>query len=63
MLRGGEPGLGLELLCIQIYEWEIRLSPDTVESLEQLRADLGIEPRYTDLLRAELIGPEAPSES
>lgn len=55
MLQGGESGLALEVLCTQIYEWGIRLTPEIVQSLEKIQVELGVESHYTQLLRSELM--------
>ena len=51
MVEGSEWELAFEVLCTQLYEWDIGLPPSTLEYLESLRIRFDVDPRYTTVLR------------
>jgi hypothetical protein len=46
----GELLVAFEMLCTQIYEWELGLEPGTIRDLESLGVALGARPDLTDHL-------------
>ena len=54
LLRHGEWGLAFELICTQLYEYEVLIAPEMYETIEQLGQKMKISPDEWKMLR-ELI--------
>ena len=51
LVRAGEPGVALENLCTQLYEYFVNTPDDVLRELTILASELGIKREYVDLLR------------
>lgn len=49
-IDAGEWELAFEILCTQIYEWDVALKSSVIRELEHLGSALGTAPEYTDCL-------------
>ncbi len=48
--EAGEEGLALEMFCSQLYEYEIVVSAEVRQEIEQIGTMLGIEARHWQIL-------------
>lgn len=46
LVQAGEPGVALENLCTQLYEYDAALEPDTLKQIETLGKAMGLAPKY-----------------
>jgi len=50
LASAGEPGVCLENLCTQIYEYDVPVGADTLNEVRSLGASMGINPKYWERL-------------
>ncbi|WP_175576982.1 MafI family immunity protein [Cellulomonas massiliensis] len=50
-LDAGEGQVGMELLCTQLYEYDVALPVAEIEELEDLGRLLSVDPELTEALR------------
>ncbi len=50
LVKAGEPGIGLENFCTQLFEYDIKVSVAVVEEMAMLGTVMGIRPRYWERL-------------
>jgi len=51
LIRAGEPGIGFENLCTQLYEYDVPVDEPTLGQLKEIGAQMGIEPKYWERLK------------
>jgi hypothetical protein len=51
LVQAGEPGVGLENYCTQLYEYEVKVSIDIIREIAQLGSAMGINARYWERLK------------
>lgn len=52
LARAGEPGIALENLCTQLYEYDVVVSRDRLNQLSLLGKAMGTKPTYWEQLEA-----------
>ncbi len=50
LTEAGEPGVALENLCTQLYEYGVWLDLATLRQIAEIGKAMGVEPRYWELL-------------
>jgi hypothetical protein len=53
LTRAGEPGVALENLCMQMYEYDVRVPAALFTNLQQLAKSMGISDEILGRLRIE----------
>ncbi len=52
LVRAGEPGVALENLAMQLYEYDVAVEQSTLEEIRSLSEAMGLDPSYwTRLVR------------
>ena len=51
LVRAGEPGIGFENLCTQLYEYNVPVDEPTLGQLKEVGTQMGIEPKYWERLK------------
>jgi hypothetical protein len=46
LVRAGEPGVALENLTTQLYEYAVAVEQEMVEQIESLGKAMGLDPKY-----------------
>jgi hypothetical protein len=46
LVRAGEPGVALENLSTQLYEYDVPVEQATLEQIESLGKTMGLDPKY-----------------
>ena len=46
LARAGEPGVALENLATQLYEYDVAVDQGTLEEIEALSKVMGLDPKY-----------------
>lgn len=53
LVRAGEPGIGLENYCTQLFEYDAKISLDVLREITLLGNEMGIHPKYWENLDVE----------
>jgi hypothetical protein len=46
LVRAGEPGVALENLSTQLYEYDVPMEQATIEQIASLGMGMGLDPKY-----------------
>jgi hypothetical protein len=52
LARAGEPGVGFENLCTQLFEYDAPVDKGTLRQLEVIGRHMGIAPKYWERLKS-----------
>jgi hypothetical protein len=50
LAKAGEPGIAFENLCTQLYEYDVIVDEETLESLRNIGKSMNIDTRYCERL-------------
>ena len=50
LAKAGEPGIAFENLCTQLYEYDVIVDKETLESLRNIGKSMNIDTRYCERL-------------
>lgn len=53
LVRAGEPGIGFENLCTQLYEYDVSVDDGTLRQLEVIGGHMGIATKYWERLKSK----------
>jgi len=53
LVRGGEPGIGLENFCTQLFEYDVNVPADILTAIVILGSAMGVRPHYWEMLKSK----------
>lgn len=53
LVRAGEPGIALEIVCENLYEDDLAIAAGTLELMAKVSREMGIDPKYWEMLRTD----------